>query len=351
MTRDAQDLSPSPLSARVEALDGARAQLALTVAALQRPASYPGAVRQVETIETHMSFVFLTEQHAFKLKKPIRTPLLDHTTIEKRRRACENELELNRRLAPDVYIAAVPVVLAGGNIRVDQPGSVIDWVVKMRRLPRDHMLDVRIERQTVRDSDIDGLAAVLADFYAQTERVPLSAEAYRNGIAADIAAKRDSLSQEHYGIDEASVTAAVAGQKRWLARCGELLDTRATSVVDAHGDLRPEHICLEEAGPVVIDCLEFSEALRRLDPVSELSFLALECRRLGAAWIGDRLLVEYAEASGDRAPGVLVPFYQSYHALVRATVAVWHLDDDALDHSDRWRRRARWYLQIARQLL
>jgi aminoglycoside phosphotransferase family enzyme len=105
---------------------------------------------------------------------------------------------------------------------------------------------------------------------------------------------------------------------------------------------------------VIIDCLEFSKQLRSLDPISELAFLALECRRLGAAWIGERLLADYAARSGDRAPAELNPFYQSQHALIRAAIAVWHLDDGDDTRAaagDVWRERARGYLSMAAELL
>jgi aminoglycoside phosphotransferase family enzyme len=171
-------------------------------------------------------------------------------------------------------------------------------------------------------------------------------------LAGDIADKATTLQQPHYGLDVADVQAVLYGQARWLGRHAELLSARAGLLVDGHGDLRPEHVCLREPTPVVIDCLEFDRELRRLDPVSELSFLALECRRLGAAWIGERLLQRYAEMSHDQASTLLIRFYQSHHALVRATVAVWHLDDDAVvDEAERWRERGRRYLEIARELL
>lgn len=125
------------MRAFVEAPDGARKRLAATVAALRRPESYPGDVRSVEAIETHMSWVFLTESRAYKLEKPMRTAVLDHTTIEARERACHTELRLNRQLAASVYLAVVPVVAVEGDLRVGAAGTPIDWLVEMRRLPRD----------------------------------------------------------------------------------------------------------------------------------------------------------------------------------------------------------------------
>ena len=303
-------------------------QMRETVAALDE-------TEAVEIVETHMSLVFLTDRHAYKLKKPIRTAVLDYSTVEARRRACEAELELNRRLAADVYLDVVPVAGAGG--------ETIDWLVKMRRLPRDRMLDACIERGDVAPADIDRVAAVLDAFYASARRWPSTGPEYRARIAADIESKRDSLARPRYELRLADIDAVVAAQRRWLADHGALLESRGAHLVDAHGDLRPEHVCLE--GPRVIDCIEFHPALRRLDPISELSFLGLECRRLGAPWIGERLL------AGRRGQAALVPFYQSTHALVRAAVAVWHLDDDALERSDCWRARAGWYLRVARELL
>ncbi|HVH99680.1 MAG TPA: hypothetical protein VM869_13255 [Enhygromyxa sp.] len=328
-----------------------RERLAELVAGLLRPQSYGEAVACVDAIETHMSWVFLTDLHAYKLKKPIRTALFDHSTIAARHRACAIELRLNRRLARSVYLAVVPVVRAADQLQVGGEGEPIDWLVKMRRLPGDRMLDVAIEHGAVSEDDVDRVAGTLAQFFLGAQPIALDGASYREVIAADIASKRASLAQPRYGLDSAEIDAVYAGQQEWLARHGALLEQRAARVVDGHGDLRPEHVCLEQA-PVIIDCLEFSRQLRTLDPISELAFLALECRRLGAAWIGDRLLADYATHTGDRAPVELIPFYQSQHALIRAAIAVWHLDDDThADAGERWRERAREYLRTATGLL
>jgi aminoglycoside phosphotransferase family enzyme len=103
--------------------------------------------------------------------------------------------------------------------------------------------------------------------------------------------------------------------------------------------------------PMMIDCLEFSRPLRLLDPLSELSFLSLECRRLGAEWIGNEVIAHYRQRTGDDAPTALIPFYESYHALVRATIAVWHLDDETDRRADVWREQAEDYLRLAHERL
>lgn len=320
--------------------------LAERVAALSAQPAYSEPAEQIISIETHMSWVFLTDAHAYKLKKPITTPHLDYATIEARRRACELELSLNRRLAPDVYLAVVALTQsADHSLHVGGTGQLVDWLVKMRRLPRQDMLDARIERGRVVHADVQSLAEYLRAFYVHAEAVPFSPTAYCDRIQADIAQKTAALLRPRYELPQAEVRALVNALRRWLAEGQPLLAAGAARVVDAHGDLRPEHVLLGPR-PVIIDCLEFDRSLRLLDPWSELAFLALECRRLGASWIGEHLLAAYGQP-----PAALLRFYSGYHALVRAAVSIWHLDDDGLAKTERFRARARLYLSLGAQQL
>ena len=321
-----------------------------TVEALRLPASYPNDVRYVETIETHRSWVFLTETCAYKLKKPVCLDASGGLMREARRRLCELELELNRRLAASVYLGVVPVTVSHAHISVDGAGLPIDWLVKMRRLPRQRMLDQLIADGTLREVEVDALVASLVRFYASADSAVFDGNSYGKRLAADIGSKRSSLERPHYGLSPRDIHDLASRQRSWLTRHEELLQRRGAGVVDAHGDLRPEHICLEP-DPVIIDCLEFDRELRLLDPVSELSFLLLECRRLGAAWVGDRLIRQYGALTGDQASASLVAFYESYHALIRAAIAVWHLDDVSPVNPDAWRARAQLYLQLGLQRL
>lgn len=323
---------------------------AAAVEALHRAETYPHRVDAVEAIETHMAWVFLTDRFAYKLKKPVRTRFFDHRTVEARRRACAIELELNRRLAADVYLDVVPLTRQRDRFRVAGTGINVDWLVKMRRLPRQRMLHIRIESDTVFPQQIDRLAARLFSFYASARSPRISPQEYRGRLTEDIAQKCRDLARPHYGLDPTLVSKATRHLQRWIEFNEPLLEARAHLVVDAHGDLRPEHICLEPR-PVVIDCLEFDRTLRLLDPLSELCFLSLECDRLGAPWIGERLIGNYVQQCANPAPAPLIPFYHAYHAIVRAAVAIWHIDDEALDHTEKWRHRGTWYLQKASDLL
>jgi aminoglycoside phosphotransferase family enzyme len=321
--------------------------LAAKIAQLLRPETYGPHVQRVKGIETHMSWVFLTENRAYKLKKPVHTQFLDYSTIEARRRCCLAEVQLNRRLAAAVYLGTVSLILApDGTLRLDGEGEVVDWLVEMHRLPADRMLDAQIRRGEVDPGALRRAAEVLARFYSAAEPVGWSALEYRRRLEAAVRHSRDELRRLQHRLPEDSIDASAATQLAMLARHSSLFAVRACRVVDAHGDLRPEHVCLVPE-PVIIDCLEFDRDLRLLDPLSELAFLSLECERLGAPTVGAAFLDIYAEVTGDLAAPELMAFYRSHHACLRAMIAAWHLDDGAIDDHEKWRGRAGQYLQLA----
>ena len=318
------------------------------VAFLSRPEAYPNGVESVEMKQTHMSWVFLTDTHAWKLKKPVRSEYLDFSTPEKRRRNCEREVRLNRRLALDVYRGVVPLTVGGqGNLQLDGQGEPVDWLVCMRRLPSERMLDQVIARHAVCEEDVLKLASVLAAFYKKAPPIRMTVRQYRKQLAADLQAIRDELTKTRYGLPANLVESIIRSELEFLQQNSTLLDdrVRAGKIIEAHGDLRPEHICLERQ-PVIIDCLEFNRKLRRLDVASELAFLALECERLGAPGIGELIFGKYSEETGDRPSDGLLAFYKSYHACVRAKIAIWHLKDDGIKDRASWTAKANRYLNI-----
>lgn len=319
------------------------------VAFLRQPTSFPERTYRVEAIETHMSWVFLTDGHAYKLKKPMCRGLLDFTTVEARHFYCEEEIRLNRRLAPEVYLGIVALTLdAPGHLQLDGAGTIIDWLVKMRRLPTQHMLDYAIQHGTANDEDIVHVAERLAAFYRTCAPAPIDAAAYRSKLLHHIDHSSQELSRPAYQLPALQITGICLAQRVFLQKMSGVLDQRIQSgrIVEGHGDLRPEHICLKP-GLVMIDCLEFSRDLRIVDAVDELAFLALECERLGAANLGSLLLRTYSEISGDSPDPALIHFYQSYRACLRAAIAIQHLDEEKFRYSPQWPRRAREYLQLA----
>lgn len=316
---------------------------------LLRPESYPQPTRAVEAIETHMSWVFLTDTFAYKLKKPVRYDYLDFSTPEARHADCEEELRLNRRLAGDVYRMVVPLTLApDGGLSLRGSGQAVDWLVKMRRLPQARMLDTLIQRGAVAEAEVRGLARKLAVFYAAVAREAMTGSAYRQRLAEQVATNRRELSRPEFNLPLEQVKRIADAQLAYLERRAGLFDARAAAarIVEGHGDLRPEHVCLLPQ-PVVVDCLEFKRDFRIVDPLDELGALALDCERLGMTEIGPWLLSGYAEASGDQWPPALLHFYQSCRASLRARLAIWHLLGNGRQPREKWVRAAEEYLQLA----
>ena len=316
------------------------------VARLRDPDVYPDRPAAVDVIETHFSWVFLTERRVYKLKKPVRYHGLDFTTLTARRHNCAQEVTLNRRLAPTVYLGVSALTLTDTDrVEFDGPGTVLDWLVVMRRLPAAALLDAAIRAGAVDIAAVDRVAALLTGFYRNATVAPLAPDVYRDRLAATLAENHTALATAD-GLDPALVTKLTAWQENVLRARRALFAGRAGRLVDAHGDLRPEHVCLGPE-PAIIDCLEFDATLRQLDPVDELSYLGLECERLGAADIGQHILAHYQTATGDRCPTELIDFYRVFRACVRAKIAIWHLADCAPREREHWRQRAKDYLGLA----
>lgn len=319
------------------------------VAFLRQPTSFREAAYRVEAIETHMSWVFLTDDFAYKLKKPVRNALLDFRSLEARHYFCKEELRLNRRLAAPVYLGLVALSIdALGDLHLEGHGIVIDWLVKMRRLPTQHMLDYKLNNGTASADDMCRVAKRLTAFYRDSQVVTLDPVAYRAALLRDINRNQEALSQVAYGLAIEQVNRLCHAHRNVLEKRRDWFDARVRNgkIVEGHGDLRPEHICLAPE-VVVIDCLEFSRDLRIVDAADELAFLALECERLGMPDLGRVLLLTYGALSGDWPDAGLLHFYQSYRAAVRARIAIQHLDEEKFRYSGQWRRRANDYLRLA----
>lgn len=311
----------------------------------------------VEAIQTHMAWVFVAGEHALKLKKPVRYPSLDYSTAAAREAACREEVRLNRRLAPTVYEGVTAVQWRDGRfvlVADPIPGAAgeatVDWLVRMRRLPRERMLDRAILDGRAGQADIDALTDVLVAFYRDAPRVHLEPGEFLERLRREQAVSREVLLRPQFRLEGAA--AALDRLDDALLRSREVLQERAARqrIVDGHGDLRPEHICLLNP-PVVIDALEFSPLLRQVDPFDELAFLGLECDRLGARWIGPRLVERCSAAFGDLPPPTLLPLYTACRALLRARLAMAHLLDEEPRTPLRWAPLAQQYVALGAQAL
>jgi aminoglycoside phosphotransferase family enzyme len=311
----------------------------------------------VERVETHFACVFLTPQHAFKLRKPVRCGGVDTRELRARRASCDEELRLNAALAPGVYLQVMPLLLGPGGRMELRPASaarpaagwrVVDWLLKMRRLPADRMLDRVILARSVVRGDLEAVGRHLDLFYAGQPGLPVGGDEYCRRLREGIRDNRDAiLAGDGAGIDRPAIERVARLQEEWLDAHRSLLGRRAElgAIRDCHGDLKPEHICL---GPPVriIDRLDFDASLRRLDPVEDMALLWLECRRLGDSGTGEWLVSRHVEASDAGLPASVLHFYVSNRALTRARIAVWRLAEAGVD-LEFWRLRLCSYVECA----
>lgn len=329
---------------------GVEVDLEAKVAFLSRPASYPRPTTRVEAVETHMAWVFLTDRYAYKLKKPVRLDFLDFSTLAARRRMADAEVRLNRRLAPLVYLDVVPLTSASdGGLAIGGRGSVVDWLVWMRRLPRRHLLDERIRAHDLPFDRLERLGEILAGFYRTASPVEVSVAAYVRRLRRQVRENRAVTIE--YGLDPALIESAFAPQLAFLREHRPELAARVHGgrIVEGHGDLRPEHICLLPE-PVVIDCVEFNRRFREVDPADDLALLSLECIHLGAPEAAEAVWRGYEQASGDRPPEVLRRFYRSARAGLRAKLALWHLRDAGTARASHWTELGERYLALAAEI-
>lgn len=328
---------------------------------LMQPQIWPDKTVRAGLYETHLSCVFLTDKHAWKMKKPVkRAPFFDFRTVEKRRYYCEEELRLNRRLAPDIYLAVVPLVLRHGkSLFLDESGlsgrdrddEVVDWLVKMVRLPEEKTLRDHLVNDDIGDNDIDVLAHRLIRFFEEAETVGLSPEDYIERFHNDIDYNYKIILQSGYDVPRAALHDIYEQQAGFLKQGRSLLARRVREgrIIEGHGDLRPEHIyLLSPDPPVIIDCLEFSRDLRILDKADELSFLQMACAVMGHEDVGEKISRIYSHVTGDRLHPAVMAFYASVRALTRARLALVHMQEVPDSDPQRWHGKCVRYLQWAR---
>ena len=327
---------------------------------LSLPGAFPVPVDLVEIRQTHISVVFLAGDRAFKIKKPVTLDFLDYGTLERRRHFCEEEVRLNRRWAPDVYLGVVPVVEHGGRLRFGGSGRVVEHAVEMRRLPDSARLGERLMADGVGRDVAEALGRRVASFHQHAERSDRIAsfarcDAVARNVRENLAA---AASMAGDALGRGVLDRLGARVEEELARLRPLIEDRAerNRPCDTHGDLRLEHVYHFPDRPapgdlVVIDGIEFNERFRFADPIADMAFLHMDLivhgrRDLAASFAG-----AYFRASGDEEGRALLPFYTSYRAAVRGKVQGLKAFQEEIPEAERERatRRARafWLLALA----
>ena len=294
------------------------------------------ATGAVEIVETHLSRLYLVGSRVFKVKKAVDLGFVDFTTLERRKFACDEEVRLNRRLAPDTYLGVRPIVRApDGGVRVGGTGAPIEYAVEMVRLPAAQMLDAKLARGEIDRACVDRIVARLADFHEHAERGPeidrfAAPEAVARNVLENLAGSRTAAKR----LDEVCDATAPSLSSR-LAQFLEGAFARFTAderprfeqriadrrICEGHGDLHTGNLCVLPDDVIAFDCIEFSRALRCLDVAADLAFLLMDLDRLGFRAFGRDLALRYSQRTHDPALLALVPFYKAHLACVRGKVA------------------------------
>jgi aminoglycoside phosphotransferase family enzyme/predicted kinase len=322
------------------------------VKAMSAPSFYPHPVEDVRFLQTHISSVFLTGEFVYKLKKPVNFGFLDFSTLELRKLYCRAEVELNRRLAPSIYLRAAAITYDGEHFALEGDGDVVDWVVVMRQLD-ERLLGTQVNaRGELSTSHMDALVNVLVPFYANAA----------TGDGIDRYGEIDAVrfnTDENFNQTESHVGKLISRERfdhivEWTnafyVERAELFNRRIAEgrIRESHGDLHLGNIFLEQP-PVIFDCIEFNERFRCGDVAVDLAFLAMDLDFNGRPDLANHLIDGYVRASGDTELVELLDFYKCYRAYVRAKIACFTAVDPALDDTTKRRQRnlARRYFGLA----
>jgi aminoglycoside phosphotransferase family enzyme len=329
------------------------AELPPLIETMLEPAFYPHHPKEVELIQTHISYIFLTGELVYKVKKPVDFGFLDFTILEKRRHFCQEEIRLNKRFSPDIYLEAVPISRNGDAFRLGDDTELVEYAVKMRRINEDHMLYRLLDAGKVKSVDMVRIGKHLAKAYSA---IPSDEKAQAFGsldvISINIV---ENFEQTRKYINGPVSPEAFETIESWsLAFMKEntaLFEQRVAQgcIKDCHGDLHLQHICVEGEKIYVFDCIEFNERFRFGDVASDVAFLAMDLDFNGHPGLARTFVHSYTESSEDSTLAQVLVFYKVYRAYVRAKVTSFMLDDPALDEKTKAEvfQRAKAYYDLA----
>ena len=308
------------------------------------PGHYDHAVDRVELVQTHISYVLLAGDFVYKFKKPVDFGFLDFTTLEKREFYCRQELALNRRLCPDIYLDVFAVCRAGDAFRfaAAEAGDAVEYGVRMKMMPREKMMGEVIARGELNSSHILAIVDTLAPFY---ERAAGGSDIARFGTARAVSVNvLENFDQTRGFIGRGALRQsqfdAISGYARaFLEKEALFLDRSAVRVRDCHGDLYSANICLADK-VYIFDCIEFNERFRYCDVASDVAFLAMDLDFHGLHTLADFFIEKFAAASGDQGLTAVLPFYKCYRAYVRGKIGLFTAHAPEVDEMTRARNLA-----------
>lgn len=327
-------------------------QLPELVQALLKPKAYPETPQWIELVQTQMSFVFLTDNYVYKVKKPVNLGYLDYTTLDKRRFYCQREVELNRRLCSSVYLGVVPIIREKTDIFIGGQGENIEYAVKMRRLPHEAMMDVLLTKNQVSLEMVSSVAERLEEFHREAE----------TNANISTFGDLDTITQnteENFTQTEKYIGTTISREKYqgikdytngFIRQNTSLFHRRMADgkIRDCHGDLHAAHICFSN-GICIYDCIEFNDRFRYCDIASEVAFLAMDLDHYGQADLSRSFVNAYVARSRDEQLLELLNFYKCYRAYVRGKVESFKFDDPYISEGEKARvlATAKSYFELA----
>jgi hypothetical protein len=319
---------------------------------LLNPEIYPDHPQAVKFIETHISLLFLTGNHVYKVKKPVDFGFLDFTTLGKRKFFCEQEVKLNRRLSPTIYLGVVTITQDDNRIILDGKGELVEYAVKMRQIPEEFLMDKLLEKKQVTPRMIEAVSEKLVKFYFAAESNDLI-----QSFAKPERVKQDT--DENFEQTEKYIDVTIPGQvyegvknrtNEFFRTKRKIFDQRIATdrIRDCHGDLRLEHIFWGDEISI-FDCIEFNERFRYTDVAADIAFLAMDLDYHSRQDLSEHLIRTFIGESGDQELVEVLDFYKCYRAYVRGKVESFRLDDPHIPGGEKKEalKRAQKYFDLA----
>jgi hypothetical protein len=323
--------------------------------ALQNPKIYPEKPESVEMLQTHVSAVFLVGKHVYKIKKPVNFGFLDFTSLEKRKYYCHEEVVLNRRLCPQVYLGVVDIRLQGARIKLGEgSGEIVEYAVLMERLPQDAMMDRRLAEGKVTSEVLQKIAAQVSQFHKRAATNPEIASFGKIAVIRTNVEENFSQTEKYVGASLSAKEFQGIRDHTRKFRGGHLplFEKRVTDgkIRDCHGDLHLQHICLTDE-ILIFDCIEFNPRFRYGDVAADIAFLLMDLDFHGYSGFSAELAGRYLSLSRDWPIYLLLNFYKAYRAYVRGKVISFRLDDPAISSAEKVaaREEAQRYFHLAYQ--
>jgi uncharacterized protein len=302
---------------------------------LKKPQFYGPQVTSVQLLQTHISYVALTGSYAYKVKKPVNFGFLDFSTLDKRKYYCQEELRLNKRLCPEVYLDVLPITQKENVLTLDGDGTIVEYALKMKEFPQDCIMTQLLQQQKISEETIDQIISILIDFYQQQEP---NEEVTKYGELQSVKQNID----ENFSQTQPMINITIPKETffyiqgevaKFFERKKDIFGRRKKQgkIRDCHGDLHSGNIVVDGTSIHIFDCIEFNDRFRFCDVASDIGFLAMDLDFLNHPYLSSYLMERYVEKSKDADVSLLLNFYKSYRAFVRGKVHGFQLNDPHID--------------------